>query len=263
MKRPQAGQIVYSLAAKLIAVLLLPLRDRTKVYVRARLAGELVPVAETKTAHGKIKFLCPALLPFLRSAMTKEPETNAWIDGMERDAVFWDVGANIGAYALYAAAKGMRVCAFEPEASNYYVLSSNVDLNGFNGRVTALNLALSSWNGLGAFKVSSAEIGQSGHELMKKSETDRSVLAYSARHLIDELGLPRPHYLKVDVDGSELDVVRGLDLADAHLREAQIELRQNGDAPEIYTLFAAAGFGAQPSLAGMNKTGVTNVNFKR
>ena len=264
MMRPQAGQIVHGVASWIIAILLLPLRKRTRAYVRARLAGELVPVAETETRYGKIKFLCPALLPFLRSAMTKEPETNAWIDGLDRDAVFWDVGANIGAYTLYAAARGMRVCAFEPESSNYYVLSSNIDLNDLNKKVTALNIGLSSWDGLGAFNVSSLEIGQSGHELVKKSETGRSIFAFSARHLIARFGLPAPNYLKVDVDGSELDVIRGIDLADAKLKEAQIELRQNGDAPEIYAMFAAAGFRAEPSLAGMNPAGsVTNVNFKR
>src|SRR5262245_27229219 len=43
---------------------------------------------------------------------TKEPETLEWIDGMERGAVLWDVGANVGLYSCYAArARGLRVFA--------------------------------------------------------------------------------------------------------------------------------------------------------
>ena len=39
-----------------------------------------------------------------RGCKYKEPETNKWIDTfMKEDDVFYDVGANIGIYSLYAA----------------------------------------------------------------------------------------------------------------------------------------------------------------
>ncbi len=38
----------------------------------------------------------------IKTFSTKEPETLAWIDSFESDAVFWDVGANIGLYSIYA-----------------------------------------------------------------------------------------------------------------------------------------------------------------
>ena len=34
--------------------------------------------------------------------LTKEPGTIAWIEGFTEDDVFWDVGANVGLYSLYA-----------------------------------------------------------------------------------------------------------------------------------------------------------------
>ena len=39
---------------------------------------------------------------------TKEPETLDWIDSFEKNSVFWDVGANIGLYSLYAAKKNHK-----------------------------------------------------------------------------------------------------------------------------------------------------------
>lgn len=45
----------------------------------------------------------------------KEPETIKWIeDNSKKCKVFYDIGANIGAYSLVAAINGMKVLAFEP-----------------------------------------------------------------------------------------------------------------------------------------------------
>src|ERR671919_62441 len=40
------------------------------------------------------------------SLLTKQPGTIQWIDAFVPDSVFWDVGANIGVYSLYAALRG-------------------------------------------------------------------------------------------------------------------------------------------------------------
>jgi hypothetical protein len=54
--------------------------------------------------------------------LTRQPATIAWIDGFRPDGVFWDVGANIGVYALYAEggetdcpdARSPRICRRRP-----------------------------------------------------------------------------------------------------------------------------------------------------
>ena len=62
----------------------------------------------------------------------KEPETIAWIDDMEPGEVLYDVGANVGVYALYAASRGIKVVAIEPVFENFSRLMQNIELNGFN-----------------------------------------------------------------------------------------------------------------------------------
>ena len=57
-------------------------------------------------------------IPFFRAitAVSKEPDTIAWIDDFFADGdIFFDVGANVGVFSLYAAKKKhSSVIAFEP-----------------------------------------------------------------------------------------------------------------------------------------------------
>ena len=63
----------------------------------------------------------------------KEPETLEWIDSFnnKNKIIFWDIGANIGLYSIYAALKysNIEVVSFEPSSSNLRILSRNVSIN--------------------------------------------------------------------------------------------------------------------------------------
>src|SRR5438132_2135648 len=76
----------------------------------------------------------------------KEPETLDWIERYIRPGdVVYDVGANIGLYAMFAAKRlegRGKVYAFEPEALNHAKLSKNIHLNGLSGMVVPCCLAL-------------------------------------------------------------------------------------------------------------------------
>ena len=65
----------------------------------------------------------------------------------------YDVGAGIGLYAVLAARhRGAPVIAFEPSYGAFKDLCENLLLNGCDGRVTALPMALADFEGLGALK---------------------------------------------------------------------------------------------------------------
>src|SRR3954469_24979416 len=69
----------------------------------------------------------------------KEPETVSWIESsLKPDSVFYDVGANVGAYALIAAQEGVRTFAIEPSPATFATLSENIILNRVSERVTAI-----------------------------------------------------------------------------------------------------------------------------
>ena len=85
-----------------------------------------------ETQNGKLVFYCLGDLALwrARTLFSKEPETIEWIDGFKDGDVFWDVGANIGVYSLYASiGRRIEVLAFEPSASNYLLLNRNIEYN--------------------------------------------------------------------------------------------------------------------------------------
>jgi FkbM family methyltransferase len=56
-------------------------------------------------------------------------------DSLE-DKIVLDIGANIGAYSIYAALAGATVYAYEPDNQNYELLVKNIRLNGLQDKIT-------------------------------------------------------------------------------------------------------------------------------
>lgn len=151
---------------------------------------------------------------------SKEPETLDWLDAELRDGdVFYDVGANIGVYALYAAVlrPGARVFAFEPESLNFAELCRNAHLNRLEN-LTPCALALSDKLGLELLHVDAMEAGSALNNLGAPSPLSwngagsafrHGVLAAPLDELSARLGLPAPNLLKIDVDGIEPAILRG------------------------------------------------------
>ncbi len=84
------------------------------------------PVFTAHNGEGKaILFSCPSRKAHFRARtlLSKEPDTIEWLKGMKDGDVFWDIGANVGVYTLFAAANHVKVYAFEPESRNYSLLS--------------------------------------------------------------------------------------------------------------------------------------------
>src|SRR5690349_15291272 len=116
--------------------------------MRAELAARAAPLYRLQTPHGPLRFRCGSAEAVKAAArfVYDEPETVWWIDQVVggNDCV-WDVGANVGLYALYAARRleaGGAVIAFEPGADNYAALCRNVALNPSVADVQAFCVAL-------------------------------------------------------------------------------------------------------------------------
>ena len=99
--------------------------------ILAQISEDIAPILTEETEFGRISFFCPGKIPEWRAKtlLTKEPETIEWINGFNKTDIFWDIGANVGVYSLYAALRGLSVLAFEPSPSNYYLLSRNIEIN--------------------------------------------------------------------------------------------------------------------------------------
>lgn len=149
---------------------------------------------------------------------TKEPETLDWLDGVPRGAVLWDVGANVGLYSCYAAARGCRVFAFEPSVFNLELLAQNVHLNALTERVVIIPLPLSDELKLSSMQLTSVDWGGAlstfGEDFGWDGEAIRQVFEFrtvgvSMTHAAQALAIPTPDYIKLDVDGLEHFILRG------------------------------------------------------
>lgn len=129
------------------------------------------------------------------------------------EAVALDVGANLGYFALLfalATARPQRVVAVEPAADNFALLSANLSLNDCVERVTALPLALAQRDGNGRLHRSADNLGDHqlhGGDGERRAET---VVLRAGAPLLREAGLERIDLLKVDTQGAESAVLRGL-----------------------------------------------------
>jgi len=180
----------------------------------------------------------------VESILDKEPETIAWIKSWPKhngSEVFFDIGANIGIYSLFAAYthSNVHVYAFEPVANNYMALLKNESENNFEN-LHLFNLALSKDKKLTDIYLSDLRVGNSGAQIDSpvndKGDTYKAlrvekVLSVSIDQLITEFNFPTPSYVKIDVDGHESDILNGMltVLGDKTLKSVLVEFNGNDD----------------------------------
>ena len=155
----------------------------------------------------------------VKSFLAKEPETINWIDSFSKDSIFWDIGANVGMYSVYAAkSKECKVYSFEPSVFNLEILARNIYLNKLTTMVTIMPFAVNDRMGRGNLNMSSTDIGgalssydktygEDGEEM--KVIFSYPVFAISMDEINSNLALSTPDYIKIDVDGIELLILNG------------------------------------------------------
>lgn len=149
------------------------------------------------------------------SLLSKEPGTIEWIRGFGREDVFYDVGANVGVYTVFAAPRVDHVYAFEPHLGNAFSLLRNVRANGLTN-VTVIASALSDRSGFFALQYQSLEIGTGNNQVRERSDRATGADLSECKHCttLDALiegGIVRPaSRIKIDVDGNEPLVLRGM-----------------------------------------------------
>jgi FkbM family methyltransferase len=115
-----------------------------------------------------------------------------WLKGVN---TVWDVGANIGDHTRFYLNEGFGVVAIEPNPEAFECLSRNCP------EARCLNLAASSSEGELSFapapNVGASRISASGE-----------IKVRAAR--LDDLSLPEPDFVKIDVEGWELEALKGM-----------------------------------------------------
>lgn len=156
------------------------------------------------------------LTRFLSSALTGD------------EPVFWDVGANIGAVSLPVARArpNARVVSFEPSQSVRARLEANLAVNAsLRSRIHVRSEALNDVSGTAEFfesnEIENAGIGGLGRSGNRES-SGFTVQCVRADDLVERGQVPAPDVVKIDVEGAELEVLRGFEGLFAAGRPIQI-----------------------------------------
>lgn len=150
-----------------------------------------------------------------------------------------DIGANIGAHSIAFArivGEDGRVLAFEPQWQTYLALCGNVAINSLRN-VFPMRTAVGATGG--SIFIPPLELDETcnagGVELGGEEGEAISLIC------VDSLHLPRMDFMKIDVEGMELDVLKGAHKTIAKFRPVlYVECdRQEKSAPLIQFLASA------------------------
>ena len=155
-----------------------------------------------------------------RTFNEKEPEMLDWLDeNLQEGDIFFDVGANVGIYSIYAALRKPKamVYAFEPEYSNLHQLKMNIINNDLLNNVIPFAIALSDQTGVSYLHIQDFTPGAAlsteqrdsinktyGKDVVWKEGIVTSTLDY----ISDKVDI-QPNLIKIDVDGNELKILNG------------------------------------------------------
>tara|TARA_B100000989_G_scaffold260254_1_gene210787 strand:- start:1279 stop:2166 length:888 start_codon:yes stop_codon:yes gene_type:complete len=163
-----------------------------------------------------------------------EIETINWILSFEPNSNFLDVGANIGLFSLFAAKKNHNVISIEPESHNFTILNLNIFDNKLNDKIICYPISIASKNKLSKLNIYKMGWGHSMHSFnseikiggdIKKSVFKQGSFGMSLDEVIEQTQF-FPDYIKIDVDGNELDVIYGFSkfLSSKKIKSIMIEI---------------------------------------
>jgi FkbM family methyltransferase len=206
-----------SLEKLLRGALLVPLYGSMLVLLRAW-AALRGPLCVPATTLGGARFTC--LLPdmiqtYLYVFGVWEPDLTAFIRRrLSPGDTFVDVGANIGYHVLLAAASldgGGRVVAFEASPRIFGMLQENLAGNRVPAAVRAVNVAVADAAGTQPiFRGPVQNIGLTTTVRGRGLQPDGEVAAAPLSQLLEPVELRTARLVKIDVEGAEDAVLRGM-----------------------------------------------------
>lgn len=189
---------------------------------KARTLGALKVYGRLEYGDEHIKTRMINAMTFFRNRIyRKESIVFKWLEANAKDGdVFYDIGANIGAYSLMIGStkRARAIYSFEPGVFTFPLLCENILVNNLSDVAHPFCIALSNETGLVDFHYSTIEPGGANHFAGEDvcgvgAKTALQGAFTQERIRLDDFvgiwGMESPNVLKIDVDGIEYEVIEG------------------------------------------------------
>lgn len=188
---------------------------------------------------------------------------NSYQDGLNRIAkgsVVIDVGANIGAFSIAAAAAGARrVFAFEPLKENFDLLLRHIKANNMEDVIVPVQLAVADKSCEATFYYNDTDAGGgtffptihanwTGSQTAKKVK-QRSVQCVSLMEYFDQQKIDHCDLLKLDCEGAEFDILQSIGGVANRIGAIILEYHSDGKLDQIKKRLKELGFKEEPRRA--------------
>jgi len=177
-----------------------------------------------KILNKNLVFFTPNYLTkwLVNTALTKEFETINWINSFKKKKIiFWDIGANLGLYSIYAAIKhkNILIYSFEPSVNNLRILSRNIFINNFEKKIIINQIPLTnkkdkyltmrqrSFIEGDALNTFGEKFNFEGKKM--KSMHNYQIYGTTIDSLVNAKGTRLTNYINIDVDGIEHLILSG------------------------------------------------------
>lgn len=183
-------------------------RSSIRCSVGVNAMGEIVTIR--LVPGSKLEFT--RCLSLARGAYNEKTILDAFLRACAPGNVVYDIGSHIGIYGLAAAkvvgASG-RVLAFEMDRLNFASLRRNIRRNRL-ANVTALNKAVSSRGGTVRYSRLLLDFGDGSPSVSTDQAALMTAEAVAVDDLVEQGVIAPPNVVKIDVEGHEFEVLRGM-----------------------------------------------------
>jgi FkbM family methyltransferase len=200
--------------------------------------------------HG-VKIALNPLDPVISGALTlnvyEQAETKFFLSTCKPGMTFLDIGANVGYYTALALSRmrgSGRIVALEPDPENYRFLQKTIAANAGSSSgvvITTVPKAASDHSGRMTLFTSSDNRGDNRLYANQLADSQCDVDVLTVDSLLDEMNISTVDFIKMDVQGYEGFVIRGMKTILERSRAAILlsefwpeGLRHAGTSPEEF-----------------------------
>jgi len=200
----------------------LRIKYKIKYVLIGLMKSVLTPIAKNyihTTNFGGVAVKLKGDLGFLRIKHRFTPEERFLSNLNLKSKTLYDIGSHIGIFTIFFAktsGKTGKVIAFEPNPDTYIKIKKNVELNGLDN-VQILNVGIGDKQEIKTLVVrrnmpgtGSMEKNIQLHMLKERKAKSLQVKVYTLDGCIEANKLPKPDFIKIDIEGMEYNALLGM-----------------------------------------------------